>query len=388
MVTNATAGTNLPYAFGGQIAMLPKNLRLWLFDVLSVQTMRYVHAVPRHEAAGLVAEVYDMITEDFFINGSLSSRSKVPPLLAAMWTAGRESILVNDRLDRTTKEAMTAVLSQINDCPYCGDMLIGLVHAGKEHEAARKIFAGEEGRIADSLLRERLAWVKSVATPGRTDHRPVPFTAEELPEAIAALMAMSDINRFSHVVMDGSPVDAPRGLQSVKKVALRVLGNELESTQRAPVPPGRALSLLPPAPLPDDLWWAEPNERVAAALARWATTVENEASGVVPAAVRDLVSRNLHAWTGEQMPLSRSWVDAEVAELSGPDQPTARLALVLAKAPYQVDETLVQAVVRDDPDEERFIRMLAWMSSTAARRFAQGLATEAWRSLEQQRAAA
>jgi hypothetical protein len=33
---------------------------------------------------------------------------------------------------------------------------------------------------------------------------PVPFTTEEAPEAIAALMAMSDINRFSHVVMDGS----------------------------------------------------------------------------------------------------------------------------------------------------------------------------------------
>lgn len=51
--------------------------------------MRYARAVPRRQAEGLVAEVYDMITEDFFINGSLSSRSKVPELEAAMWTAGR-----------------------------------------------------------------------------------------------------------------------------------------------------------------------------------------------------------------------------------------------------------------------------------------------------------
>jgi len=368
--------------------MLPKSLRLWLFDVLSVQTMRYVHAVPRREAEGLVAEIYDMITEDFFINGSLSSRSKVPPLLAAMWAAGRESILVNDRLDRTNKEAMTAVLSQVNDCPYCGDMLISLVHAGKEHEAARNILAEEEDSIADPLLRKRLAWVKSVATPGKTDHPPVPFTADEVPEAIAALMAMSDITRFSHVVMAGSPVDAPKGLLGVKKVALRVLGNELKSTQTAAVRPGRALSLLPPGELPDELRWAEPNERIAAALARWATTVEHEASGVVPAAVQDHVRRNLQAWHGEEMPLSRSWVDAEVSELSGREAAMARLALVLAKAPYQVDDSLVQGVLRDDPDEERFIRMLAWMSSTAARRFAQILATEAQRSLEQQSKAA
>ena len=61
--------------------------------------------------------------------------------MAAIWTAGRESMLVDDRLDRTTKEAMNAVLSQVNDCPYCGDMLISLVHAGGQHEAASNIFA-------------------------------------------------------------------------------------------------------------------------------------------------------------------------------------------------------------------------------------------------------
>jgi hypothetical protein len=30
---------------------------------------------------------------------------------------GRESVLVDDCLGRTTKEAMNAVLSQVNDCP-------------------------------------------------------------------------------------------------------------------------------------------------------------------------------------------------------------------------------------------------------------------------------
>jgi len=45
---------------------------------------------------------------------------------------------------------------------------------------------------------------------------PAPFTAEELREAIAALMSMSDINRFSHVGMDGSPVSAPRDFKVSK----------------------------------------------------------------------------------------------------------------------------------------------------------------------------
>src|SRR5215472_6469520 len=155
--------------------MLPKTLRFRLFEILSLKTMRYVHAIPRRKASGLVAQVYDMIEQDFFINGSLISRSKVPALMAGIWIAGRESILVDDHLDRTTKEAMNAVLSQVNDCPYCGDMLISLVHAGGQHEAAAHIFTGSEAHIGEANLRRRLAWVRSVATPGAAAHPAVPF---------------------------------------------------------------------------------------------------------------------------------------------------------------------------------------------------------------------
>src|SRR5215471_16779214 len=354
--------------------MLPKTLRFRLFENLSLRTMRYVHAIPRRKATGLVAQVYDMIEEDFFINGSLISRSKVPALMAGIWTAGRESILVDDHLDRTTKEAMNAVLSQVNDCPYCGDMLVSLVHAGGKHDEALSIFSENEAQITNTQLRNRLSWVKSIATPGSNLNMPFPFTAKELPEAIAALMAMSDINRFSHVVMDGSPVSAPLGLPSLKALALRLFGSQLRSTHVKPLTPGRALPLLPPAPLPTDMEWASTNPRIADSLARWAAVVEHEASCVVSTEVRELVVRNLKCWNGELMPLSRSWVDSEVSMLTGQDRAIARLALVLAKAPYQVDETLVDDVLSADRCEERFIRILAWASFSGARRFAQRIA--------------
>jgi hypothetical protein len=41
------------------------------------------------------------------------------------------------------------------------------------------------------------------------------------------------------------------------------------------------------------------------------------------------------------MPHSRSWVASEVAVLTGQDRAIAQLALVLAKVPYQFEETLV-----------------------------------------------
>jgi len=85
--------------------MLPKRLREAMFEKTSVKTMRYVTAVPIRSAVGLVRRVFDMIAEDFFVNGSLSSHSQVPELFAGAWLGGREAVLVSDRIDRTTKEA-------------------------------------------------------------------------------------------------------------------------------------------------------------------------------------------------------------------------------------------------------------------------------------------
>ena len=53
------------------------------------------------------------------------------------------------------------------------------------------------------------------------------FTPEEFPEAIGSLLALSHINQFSHVVMDGSPVTAPFGLNGIKAAALRMFGSEV-----------------------------------------------------------------------------------------------------------------------------------------------------------------
>jgi AhpD family alkylhydroperoxidase len=350
--------------------MLPTKLRFELIERMSVKTMRYVSAVPRAKADGMVARVYDMIAEDFFINGSLTSHSKVPPLLAGVWTGGRESILVTDRLDRTTKEAITAVLSGVNDCLYCGDMLVSLVHGGGKHQAASQILSQSEEDIADPALRAKLEWVKAIAGPGWNAPNNTPFAADQLPEVIGSLLAMSHINRFSHVVMAGSPVKAPLGLKGIKSATLRLFGSELKVTTELPLEPGRALDLLPAAPLPEDMEWAGPNPRIAAAVSRWAAAVRREAAHVINPVVGEAVERIIQSWQGESMPISRSWVEQEIQDLSGQDRDLARLALVVAKAVYQVDDSLVEAILGEEHDETKLIRVLAWASFSAARRFA------------------
>ncbi|MHC4975419.1 MAG: carboxymuconolactone decarboxylase family protein [Planctomycetota bacterium] len=355
--------------------MLPNKLRFWLFDKLSVKTMRYVSAVPRSEATGLTEEVYAMIEDDFFMNGSLTSRSGVPNLMAAIWMMGRETMLVDDRVDRTTKEAICGVVSNLNDCPYCGDMLVSLVHAGDEHDAASALLDSSVAEITDSDLNARLSWVEAISTPGERDIPPLAFTAEELPEVIGSMLGMADINRFSHVVMDGSPVEAGRW----QGFALRMFGNELRSTKRRKAEPGRAISLLPAAELPEDFAWARPNPRIAESLARWSAMVERETRDVISSEVRHCVERSLREWQNERMPLSLSWVEREIEDLTGEDRDIARMAIVLAKAPYQVSDSLIQPLLTDD--ETRFIRILAWAAYVSARRFGSIVAERAHEQL-------
>ena len=116
--------------------------------------------------------------------------------------------------------------------------------------------------------------------------------------------------------------------------------------------------------------WAGPNARIAHALARWAAAVDRETPKAVSSPVRDLVRERLEAWHGERMPLSRSWVEKEIEGLAGDDAYVARLILVVAKASYQVDDALVQAVVGDKQDQQRLIRVLAFAALSAARRLA------------------
>jgi len=183
-------------------------------------------------------------------------------------------------------------------------------------------------------------------------------------------MALSDINRFSHVVMNGSPVKVPFGMQRIKSALLRLFGAELSATHGRPLEPGRTLHLLPAATLPPDMEWTRANPRITRTVAQWAAAVERESKDIIPHVVQDLVHENLNHWQGEVMPLSRSWLEKEVLDLRGNERAIAKLALALAKASYQIDDKIIEDVMRFNQGEEQFIRILAWSSFTAARHVA------------------
>lgn len=347
--------------------MLPEKLQKVMFESLSVKTMRYVDAVPTKQVSGLLAKIYKQVDEDFFVNGSLTSHSAVPELMAGVWIGGREAIIQPGELDQKTKEAMAATLSRVNDCPYCGDMLISLVHSAGDKQAAKSIFTGDETNLNDSLLESRLRWVEDAATPGSELPVSAPFPDQAMPEAIGTIVAMGHVNRFSHVVMDGSPV--PFGQSKGKYAALSLFSKELTDVVNRELVPGRSLELLPPALLPADMEWATSNPRIADAMSRWAAVINQYALPEIPKAVQAVLADYLSEWRGEKMPLSRAWLDEATAELSKPDQNIAKLCLVVAIAPWQFSEDLIEPIAGDtEGAKQRVVKILNFAAFSGARR--------------------
>ena len=133
---------------------------------------------------------------------------------------------------------------------------------------------------------------------------------------------------------------------------------------------------------------SKPCCHVADAVSRWAAVVEREGAKVISAKARKAVTHSLDRWDGGQMPIDGAWIDRDLEGLSGDDEAIARLAVVVGKASYRVTDKLVVDVLGEECDEARFIRILAWASFSAARRFAQIVASKAAQGCEPEARAA
>lgn len=319
----------------------------------SLRDTRHVKVVPRRRATGLVADVYRQVERDFgMLAPPTALHSASPETLAASWTILRETLLAQGVADRASKEAVATGVSEANSCPYCAD-----VHG--------MTLAAIPDAADPSVLTE---WARGSATGSTT----LPCPPEQAPELIGVAVAFHYYNRVVNVFLRDSPFPA-HVPESAKPRARQVLGRVLRPSTTGPRP-GDSLELLPPAPRPDDLWWAGPSPIIADAFARaYAAT---EAAGVrsVPASVRALVRGRLSVWDGRPPGLSRSWVDDPVATLSVADQPAGRLALTIALASYQVDEGMVEEFRRTAPDDCTLVELASWASMSAARRVSAWLA--------------
>lgn len=330
--------------------------------------IRRVRPPERPFADSLTESVASQIERDFgaFVP-PFALHASVPSVLAACWTMLREA-LVTAHVDRRRKEAVASAVSHANACTYCVDAHTAALHALGDSGAADAL-ATPGGRIGgDDPLAALVTWAEATRAADDPRLRMPPFSAAEAPELIAIACCFHYVNRMVTVFLVPSPL--PFASPRLKSLTRRMLAPILGSLLRRDLAPAASLDFLPDAPLPADLSWAAGHATLGAAFARAAAAIDAAGAAVLTAAVRTRVEKAVGAWRGADMPLGKQWLVDATASLDEPDRPAARLALLAALAPFQLDDGTIADFRRGAPDDTALVAATAWASFTAARRIA------------------
>ncbi|HET9139996.1 carboxymuconolactone decarboxylase family protein [Actinophytocola sp.] len=323
----------------------------------SLNDTRHIRVVKRRHASGLVAEVYRQVERDFkMLAPPVALHSAAPDTMAASWMILRETLLVQGVADRASKEAVATGVSEANSCPYCADV----------HGMTMAAIPDPAGSDRDLLAK----WARESATAAGAGVPP--FPPEQAAELVGTAVAFHYYNRMVNVFLRESPFPS-HVPESAKPKARKVLGGVLRPSERGPAA-GDSVDLLPAGAPADGLCWTHPNAVISEAFARAYTAIDIAGTRSVPDSVRGLVHDRLALWDGQAPGISRSWLHEAVAGLPEADAAAGRLALAIALASYQVDESLIDAYRATGPGDGELVELAAWASMAAARRISTWLA--------------
>ncbi len=91
---------------------------------------------------------------------------------------------------------------------------------------------------------------------------------------------------------------------------------------------------------------------------------------------RRIIFEKLKVWEGGPAPLSRKWVEDEIEGVDFNDRNKARVALLVAKASYQIDDQLLSDLLKDGLCEAELLTLGAWSAFQGAKT----VANWAWES--------
>jgi hypothetical protein len=320
----------------------------------SLAQVRHVRAVRPAEADQRSREGYAQVERDLgLLAPQIALHSPAPDTLAASWILLRETLIASRIADRTTKEAVAAIVALGNSSRYLTELHTATMDAVAESRTA-------DDPEYDHTVRAVADWARASRlrpTAGQKGH------PDNLSELIGVLVAAHYLTRMANVFLPDSPVP---GLPAAARTrALALLGHVLLPAATARHTPGAATHLLPPAPAATGMAWAASNPAVADAFARATAAIEAAGRRTVPHAVQELLKAELSEWDGRTP--NRAEIDEAVRGLPFAERPAARLALLTAMASAKVDDGVVADYRRFEPDDRALIELTSWASLTAAR---------------------
>jgi AhpD family alkylhydroperoxidase len=353
---------------GRTMAPLSGRVEGTLFTTFAPQIIKHIEAVPPREAQGLVGEVYGQMKQEFQLVPPVTLHAPIPQLLAGVWGMLRESIVAG-RISRSLREVVCEGVSAINQCSFCVDAHSMLLVGADATSTADAIRANRPDLIEDPKTREVATWAFANRQPDADILRRPPFTAEEAPQLIASAACFHYIDRVVQVFLPEGPVALPAKLRWLRGATIRVAGSVAgKRIMAVDVPSGGSVGALPEAAPSPEFDWTAPRPALAAAFGSLEAVIEDLGRDVLAEAVRELVHDRVAAWGGQEPGMSRGWVDEAVAGLADRDRAAGKLALLVAFAPYQIDEGVIAGFRDIQPSDAEILAAVSWASFTATRR--------------------
>ncbi|MFD3688145.1 carboxymuconolactone decarboxylase family protein [Nocardiopsis sp. NPDC058631] len=317
----------------------------------SLRDVRHVRPVAPREARGATAALHRQLERDFGVLAPpVALLTPAPECAAATWVALRESLLVPRRTGRAAREAVATAVSRENTCPYCVEV----------HGATLGVLGAADGGSGGGGSDGGGPWAGL----------PAPTDPAERAELGAVVLTFHHINRLVNVFLPESPLPA-FAPPAVRGMLRRATAATIASGSGRPLAPGAALDLLPEAalraPTPPDLAWAAGEPRVLRALTAATAAVDAAGERVLTARVRDLLLRHLGEHGTGPAGVSSSWTDGPLDALPPSERALGRLALLTARASYQVTDDTIAACREAGADDPALVRAVSWAAMAAAR---------------------
>lgn len=327
--------------------------------------IRYsIEITPPKTANGQIKRIYAQINADLMnVPEPFTVHSPAADILAGAWSVFRESLIAGG-VNRGLKETVAVAVSDLNNCPWCVDSHTISLHAAGRGDVVRAVKNASKEPL-DPRAGALLQWAKATRSPKAAILADPPFTPQEAPEFIGCALTFHYLNRVVNATLIKSPFPDQYWLRTPMQ---HVFGWLFRSRIRENPPSGGTLGLLPEAGLPPDLHWAKGSPSIAGAFARFNAVIERAGEKSLPGPVRRLVRDRIATWNGEDMGLSRRWVEDAIAGLPDKMRPAARLALLAGLASHQIDQQDVDQFRHFNAGDRTLIEVLTWGSFTAARR--------------------
>jgi AhpD family alkylhydroperoxidase len=361
------------------MARLSAHVEEALFTSLAPRIIKHINIVPPRDAEGLVADVYGQMRHEFQLVPPVTLHAPIPQLLAAVWAMLRESIVAGP-VSRSLREVVCEGVSAINQCSFCVDAHSMLLAGADAKSTADAIRAHRLDLIRDAKTRAVAKWAFANRRPGADILREPPFTAAEAPEIVASAACFHYIDRVVQVFLPDGPVPLPAKLSWLRGATISAAGSMAgKRIMKVKVKSGGAVGTLPRAKPSPEFAWTAPRPALAAAFGSAEATIEELGQKALAAPVRQLVQDRVAKWGGEEPGISRSWVEEAVTGLDDHDRAAARLALLVAIAPYQIDEKIIAGFRNSQPTDPELLAAVSWASFTATRRISGWLSPVAHR---------